>query len=192
MCGTVTAMDLPDATALPGTTGHAGLPAHPAAGVGPALDRLRTIGDPVLHAPTTPVDAVDAKLGRLVERMLDACRRAGGVGLAAPQIGVARRVFVAWLSAPDEVAGGTGTRVLVAVDPIIAERSGPVLVGDEGCLSIPGRGFAVPRHRDVVLEYTGLDGEHHVEALHGWDARVVQHECDHLDGVLIADVGDEV
>lgn len=149
-------------------------------------DRLRTIGDPVLRTPAAAVGKPDEKLARLTERMISVCRRAGGVGLAAPQIGVSRSVFVAELAAQDGA-----TRTVVALDPVLTRLGAPSVWGDEGCLSIPGRGFRVARHDQVLLEYTDLAGVRRTETLRGWDARVVQHECDHLAGVLIADVGEE-
>ncbi len=131
----------------------------------------------MLHQPAAEWDGDLSQLASLMGQLQAACTAAGGVGIAAPQIGVARRVFLAHLDC--------GT--ILAVNPVVS-RSGPALSDLEGCLSIPGGRYKVPRSRDVILRATGLEGPFEL-CLSGWDARVVQHEMDHLEGLLISDVG---
>lgn len=138
---------------------------------------IRHTGDPVLHHPAAEWIGDVPQLEMLAGQLEAACAAAGGVGIAAPQIGVARRVFLAHLD--------SGT--ILAANPVITP-SGPLLRDLEGCLSIPGGRYEVHRHRDLVLLATGIDGLFELR-LSGWDARVVQHEMDHLDGVLISDAG---
>lgn len=138
---------------------------------------IRHTGDPVLHRPAAEWEGSRSQLESLYAQLEAACAAAGGVGIAAPQIGVGRRVFLAHLD--------VGT--VLAVNPVIA-CSGPTVSDLEGCLSIPGGRYEVRRSREAVLRATSLDGPFELH-LSGWDARVVQHEMHHLDGVLISDAG---
>jgi peptide deformylase len=143
-----------------------------------ALAQIRQYPDPVLRMEARPVEEFDEDLRRLVARMSDLMQDANGVGLAATQVGVLRRVFV-FASEEDEV------RALV--NPAIVSRSDDVATEDEGCLSI--QGITVPVERAVALRIEGRD-EQGTEVgydLEGTPARVVQHELDHLDGVLMFD-----
>ena len=144
-----------------------------------ALAQIRQYPDPALRLPAREVDTFDADLAALVERMKILMRDAQGVGLAANQVGIVRRVFVFQPPEADEARA--------VVNPRLVERSGEVEVGDEGCLSMQGVHAPVERTTSVTLE--GRDetgGELRLE-LTGVGARVVQHEIDHLDGVLILD-----
>lgn len=140
---------------------------------------IRTLGDPVLREQCHDVTQFDGKLRRLAEAMLDVMDEAEGIGLAASQVGVLKRLFV-WRH-PD-----TG-EPLAFVNPLIIERSNEVQTGSEGCLSVPGFSVEVPRSERVVVEARDLHGnplEYEATALL---ARIMQHEIDHLDGVLILD-----
>lgn len=140
---------------------------------------IRLLGDPVLRRAARPVDTVDEDVRRLVEDLMDTMYAADGVGLAAPQIGVSRRVFVYDIRDPEIPAGAL-------INPEIVEREGSVKE-EEGCLSIPGLTELVERAARVVVR--GLDGdgnEVRVEA-EGLLARCLQHERDHLDGILFLD-----
>jgi peptide deformylase len=144
-----------------------------------ALAQIRQYGDPVLRMRAKEVDAFDEDLARLVERMSVLMADANGVGLAANQVGVLRRVLVLQ-QAPDE-------EPVAVVNPRIVERSSETAVDDEGCLSL--RGVLVPVERSVRLTLEGQDPEGadvrlELEEL---GARVAQHEVDHLDGILILD-----
>jgi peptide deformylase len=137
---------------------------------------IRTYGDPVLKTAAAPIDNVDAKVVRLVEEMLDVMYAAPGLGLAAPQIGVQKQLFVYDI---DE-----SPRVLV--NPTIKDSSGE-WVYEEGCLSIPGLYVEMLRPKQVLLHGWDLDGnEVEIEA-DELLARLFQHELDHLHGVLMFD-----
>jgi peptide deformylase len=143
-----------------------------------ALAQIRQYPDPVLRMEAPPVTEFDDDLERLVSRMGELMNEANGVGLAATQVGVLRRVFV---FAPDE------DRVAALVNPEIVRRSDETEVDDEGCLSI--QGVAVPVERSVSVRIEGRDenGNDVAFDLEGTPARIVQHELDHLDGKLILD-----
>jgi peptide deformylase len=143
-----------------------------------ALAQIRQYGDAVLRMRANEVESFDGDLARLVERMTSLMHEANGVGLAANQIGVLRRVLV---MQPDE------GEPYALVNPVLRELSGDVDVDDEGCLSL--QGVTVPVERALRVTVVALD-EHGNEVsreLEGLAARVVQHELDHLDGVLILD-----
>jgi len=137
---------------------------------------LRYFGDPVLKAPAAEVTDVDGKLVRLVEEMFEVMYEAPGIGLAAPQIGVQKQLFVY------DNDGQTGT----IINPTIKESSGEWFY-EEGCLSIPGLYVEIVRPKQVLMHGWDLDGnEIEVEADELW-ARLIQHELDHLHGVLMFD-----
>lgn len=141
-----------------------------------AIYPIRTFGDPVLRTATRPVVEIDDGVRRLVEDMIETMYDAPGVGLAAPQIGVSRRVAV--FDAHD----GEGARVLI--NPEIVETSG-AWVFEEGCLSVPGHFWQIERPafaRVRALDLDGNDVEYAGDELLG---RVLQHEVDHLDGTLL-------
>ena len=132
--------------------------------------RLATVCDPV--GDPAPVEA-------LVGDMFETMYAAPGRGLAAPQVGVLKRLFVM------DTGWKTGEMTpLVCIDPAIVEVSEALTVGPEGCLSIPGVTAQVPRHAEIVLAFTGLDGLRRTERLTGADAICAQHEYDHLDGLV--------
>jgi len=146
-----------------------------------ALSRIRQYGDGVLRMKAREVDSFDADLARLVERMTALMHEASGVGLAATQVGVLQRLFVFVDEGEDRVL----------VNPVITKRSSDTEIDDEGCLSL--RDVLVPVERPKAVTIEGLDasGERVELELELPSARVVQHELDHLDGVLIIDRTDE-
>jgi peptide deformylase len=146
-----------------------------------ALSRIRQYGDPALRMKAREVEGFDDDLQRLVERMTALMHEAQGVGLAATQVGVLRRVFV--FVDEDE------DRVLV--NPTITKRSGDTEMDDEGCLSL--RDVLVPVERAVAVTVDGFDarGASVRLDLELPSSRIVQHELDHLDGVLIIDRTDD-
>jgi len=144
-----------------------------------ALAQIRQYPDPVLRLEAQEIEAFDDDLRQLVERMMRLMQDARGVGLAANQVGVLRRVFV--VQADDEEE----PRALV--NPSIVERSDESDVDDEGCLSMQGVVVAVERPLRVRIEASDEDGNPVSLELEGLRARVAQHELDHLDGVLILD-----
>jgi peptide deformylase len=154
---------------------------------------IRLYGDPILKKRALPVQEF-AGLPQLAEDMLESMFEARGVGLAAPQIGVSRRVFVAaeYLdSSEDEEEGQEAplkTRVketYVMVNPVITYRGGGQEEGLEGCLSVPGIYVeGVPRDLQVRVEYQDAEGKKRTLEAEGYLARVFQHEIDHLEGIL--------
>ena len=138
---------------------------------------IRTWGDPVLRQRAKPVTEITDVHRRLIADMIDTMRDAPGVGLAATQVGVVERIFV-W-----EVGEEHG----VIINPEIVGRGEEKETEDEGCLSLPGLLFPVERDRDVVIEGIDENGDEvHIEATE-LQARVFQHELDHLNGVLFID-----
>jgi len=146
-----------------------------------ALMLVRQYPDPVLRVAADPVAGVDDDVRRLVERMTEVMRQAHGVGLAAPQLGVLRRILVYRVSSDGDVH--------VLINPQLAERSEETETDTEGCLSLLGGDLQVPVERHVRVVVSAVDGDGNpveVDA-EGLEARVIQHEIDHLDGVLIMD-----
>ena len=141
-----------------------------------ALGQIRQYGDPALRLVAHEVVDFDDDLRRLVERMTTLMHEAQGVGLAATQVGVLRRLFV---FEPDE----EGPRVIV--NPVVVERADETDVDEEGCLSLQGVRVPIERSVKVTLEGKDADGNDVRWELDDYGSRVVQHELDHLDGVLI-------
>lgn len=145
-----------------------------------SVRQVRVLGDPVLRRRAEPVDQVDDEIRRLVRDMLETMHDADGVGLAAPQVGVALRVIVVDGLDPDQPG-------FALVNPRIVQASEERFREEEGCLSLPGLREIVERPARVVVEGTDPEaGERRVVA-EGLLARVLQHEIDHLDGVLFTD-----
>ena len=145
-----------------------------------ALSAIRQWGDPVLKAKARPVELFDEQLVRELDTMGQLMHAARGVGLAANQVGTLHRVLVY------AVDGGEGP-VRRLVNPVIEWRGAESEVGQEGCLSLPG--ILVDVERSVHLRVGALDedGEPVTVEASGFEARIIQHEMDHLDGVLILD-----
>jgi peptide deformylase len=146
-----------------------------------ALSRIRQYGDPVLRMKAREVETYDEDLARLVDRMTHLMHDAQGVGLAATQVGVLRRLFTFVEDGEDRVL----------VNPAITERSKETTTEEEGCLSLQSVLVPVERSIQVTIEGTDVEGKALHFELHEHTARVVQHELDHLDGVLIIDRTDE-
>ena len=144
-----------------------------------ALAQIRQYPDPVLRMKAREVEQFDADLGKLVERLSHLLGDANGLGLAATQIGVLRRVFV-FLRDPEE-------EPVVLVNPSFAETSDERESDTEGCLSLQGVVIPVERHATLTLEGKDAQGNDVRLELEGLPARIAQHELDHLDGVLILD-----
>ena len=146
-----------------------------------ALARIRQYGDSVLRMKARDVETFDDDLERLVERMTALMHEASGVGLAATQVGVLRRLFVFVDDGEDRVI----------VNPVITQSSREIELDDEGCLSLRDVLVPVERPTNVTIEGVDAKGEPVKLELEPPSSRVVQHELDHLDGVLIIDRTDE-
>jgi peptide deformylase len=127
-----------------------------------------------LGTPTTDVENIDAKIAALAESMIETMHDAPGVGLAANQIGVQKRLFV--------YDKGDGPHVVV--NPVIVETSGE-WIHDEGCLSVPGMNWEIVRPNAVHLKGFDLDGNELDIETDEYEGRIFQHEVDHLDGILL-------
>jgi peptide deformylase len=146
-----------------------------------AMRIVRQFPDPVLRNPALEVGDFDDDVRTLVSRLGDVMKRAHGVGLAAPQIGVSRRVLVYRARDDDEVK--------VLVNPRLLDKSEETEVDTEGCLSLLGGELTVPVERHARIRVSALDGEGATLEFdaEGFEARVIQHEVDHLNGVLMVD-----
>jgi peptide deformylase len=138
---------------------------------------IRTYGDPVLRRAAEPVETIDSETIRLCERMVEEMIRADGVGLAAPQIGVSKRIIVL------DVDG----EFHVLINPELIETSDETEAFTEGCLSVPGVHADVFRSSSATVEGTALDGTPVRIRGEGVLARAIQHEMDHLNGHLFVD-----
>ena len=142
-----------------------------------ALAQIRQYGDPVLRMRAGEVETFDEELARITARMIELMHDADGVGLAATQIGILRRFFVCTLDGEDRVL----------VNPVVTPEGSDTEVEDEGCLSLGTVRVPIERALRVRVEARDAAGEPVSLTLEEMDARVVQHELDHLDGVLLLD-----
>ena len=140
--------------------------------------RIRIVGDPVLRQRAEVVDDIDERLVRLAADMAETMYAAPGLGLAAPQVGIKQRFFVY------DLGDDGGPKALI--NPEIVESDGEWLF-DEGCLSVPGLYFEIARPRQVHVRGIDLDGNEVDWEADELAARLIQHELDHLDGVLLLD-----
>ena len=139
-----------------------------------AIHTIRVYGDPVLRTPTGLVNDIDAALNRLIDDMIETMYDAPGVGLAANQVGVQKRLFV-W-----DIGDGPG----VAINPVVSGHAGEWSY-DEGCLSVPGLWWPILRPEQVHLKALDRDGNEYEVDADEMLARVFLHETDHLDGHLL-------
>ena len=146
---------------------------------------LLRMGDSRLLATARPVDDVyDPVVRELIEDMFDTMRSAGGVGLAAPQIGVGLQVVIFGFEQSERYPEAEPIPETILINPVITPLDEDESLGWEGCLSVPGLRGEVPRYK--TIRYQGLDeaGQPVDRTVEGFHARVVQHECDHLAGLL--------
>ncbi len=149
-----------------------------------AVRRVLKMGEPLLRAVAAPVERFDAALAELIADMDDTMRALHGAGIAAPQIGVGARVVIFELKENPRYPHIAPVPYTVLVNPVLEALDAEQDEGWEGCLSVPGMRGLVPRFRR--LRYQGFDGQGAPLDLtvEGFHARVVQHEVDHLDGIL--------
>lgn len=138
---------------------------------------IRVFGDPVLKTPTEEICDIDDSVRALVTDLIDSVSVSGRAGVAATQIGVGRRVF------SFNVDGQLG----YVINPVLEETSGEVSLVEEGCLSVPGLWFLTPRYPFARVRGTDLEGNTVVVEGTGILAQALQHETDHLDGLLYLD-----
>lgn len=144
-------------------------------------------GEPVLHSVAEPVTQFDDELRSLVSDMFETMDLAPGVGLAAPQVGIGKRIFV-WSFADQDEAPGRGVAInpelfIAPIDPVAPDA----VEDQEGCLSFPGERFPIRRSDRALLRAVDLDGKPFEYEVSGWFARIMQHEFDHLNGLLYVD-----
>jgi peptide deformylase len=144
-----------------------------------ALRHVRKFGDPVLRAVALPVDRFDEALAGEIEHMGELMHDALGIGLAATQLGVLHRVLVYRAYSEDPLTA--------LVNPVVEWASEELETLEEGCLSLPGVHVEVERPGKVRVRARDAEGQEHVVEAEGLKARVIQHEIDHLDGILILD-----
>jgi peptide deformylase len=150
--------------------------------------KVARMGHPVLRVKTQPLDRADLRRSatqRLIDDMIDTMTEYHGVGLAAPQVHEQLRLFVALLDATE--SGESDSEPAVLVNPEISATSSEILEGWEGCLSIPDIRGRVPRVREIRVRALDRRGEAIELDLRDFPARVIQHEADHLDGILFFD-----
>jgi peptide deformylase len=152
-----------------------------------ALLKIARMGHPVLRESAEPVENPTAPwVRRLIEDMLETMEDAGGTGIAAPQVHAPLRIvtfFVAGERTTDLPSDGEQP-LTVLINPVVEPVGAEMALGWEGCLSVPGLRGVVPRYLQVRYRGLGLDGKLIEREAAGFHARVVQHECDHLDGIL--------
>lgn len=147
-----------------------------------AIVPIITIPDPILRRRAAPIERVDSELRRLAEDMLATMYDAPGIGLAAPQIGISRRLIVM-----DPAKDDAPKTPVVMVNPEILERAEEMRVHEEGCLSIPDVTAEVERPAHTRVAFTDLEGKPQEVELEGIWSTIVQHEVDHLNGILFID-----
>ncbi|KXS49856.1 peptide deformylase [Halanaerobium congolense] len=142
-----------------------------------ALLQIREIGDPVLRSKSKKIDKVTKKTNDLIDNMFDTMYEEEGVGLAAPQVGILKRIAVVDIREDNKV---------VLINPEIIEEEGKAIM-EEGCLSIPGETGDVIRSQKIKVRSLNREGKQIEFEAEGFEARAIQHEMDHLDGVLFVD-----
>ncbi len=152
-----------------------------------ALLKIARMGHPVLRAQAAAIDDPAAPwVRRLVDDMIETMEDAGGTGLAAPQVHMPWRLVV-FSVGPErltDLPGDDEQDLTVLINPVIEPVGSERVFGWEGCLSVPGLRGVVPRYLSIRYRAVGLDGAAIEREVAGFHARVVQHECDHLDGIL--------
>jgi len=143
--------------------------------------RIRIIGDDVLREDAAEVTEFDDNLKRLTDEMIETMHDNDGIGLAAPQVGISKRLLVTDITEIDPKYGP-----MVFINPEIIDADGEVTM-EEGCLSIPEIRESVSRPKEITMRYQTTDGEERTEVFDDWMARVLQHEIDHLNGILFTD-----
>lgn len=142
---------------------------------------IKIIGESILREQAEDVKEFDKELHALIDDMIETMHDSDGIGLAAPQVGIGKRLLVVDISPIDKSFGP-----MAFINPDIVENEGEATL-EEGCLSIPGIREEVTRPETITLQYQDENGQSRREEFSGWMSRVLQHEIDHLNGVLFID-----
>jgi len=148
-----------------------------------AILEILTDGDPILREKSIEVKEITNEVLSYVKDMKETIKKSNGVGLAAPQVGILERVVLVCF----QITKKKYSSPIVLINPKILSFSDDKNVDEEGCLSIPGVYDNVSRYTRIEVEYMDLDGKVHVEEFQDFNARVIQHEVDHLNGILFVD-----
>lgn len=154
---------------------------------GMAILKIARMGHPILRVRAVEVpDPTAPSVARLVATMIETMEDADGTGLAAPQVHISWRVVVYMVEdeRASEEEDGEAVPLTVLVNPVIEFLDEETSIGFEACLSVPGMAGPVRRHENIRVTYQTLENEEITFEAHGFHARVIQHECDHLDGIL--------
>lgn len=146
------------------------------------MEITKGVDNKILRAVSAPVKKIDRKIKKLIADMTDTMRAVDGLGIAAPQVGVNLRIYIARLNfnTPNEM-------ITPMFNAELLHLSDEKETNEEGCLSIPGKFGLVRRSKSVTIRYMDEKGKTHTLKLSGLNARIMQHEIDHLEGILIAD-----
>lgn len=136
----------------------------------------------ILRKKSEPIDGIDKKILKLIKEMGIAMKKKKGVGLAAPQVGINKRLILVTLD---------NKIVVPMINPKITSHSDMTELGEEGCLSLPGQWGDIKRYCEITVEYLNEKSNKKILKLDSFNSRVVQHEIDHLDGILFTDYLDE-
>jgi peptide deformylase len=146
------------------------------------------LGNPILRQQAKPIDNIgDERIQRLIDDLIATATKASGVGIAAPQVAQCDRLFIVASRPNPRYPNAPTMEPTAMINPQIIAHSIEVVKGWEGCLSIPGIRGLVPRYQAIEVEYTSQDGKLHRQELTDFVARIFQHECDHLDGIVFLD-----
>ncbi len=157
-----------------------------------AIRKIVTVPDPVLRRKARKITEFDRDFQQLVEDMVETMRKAPGVGLAAPQVGVSTQLIVVEYSIKEDEDEDAPRKLFVLANPVIVQASAETDTGVEGCLSIPGLVGEVDRSLSITLKGQNRRGQPVKVKAKGWLARIFQHEIDHLEGVLFTDRASKV
>ncbi|HEU0134251.1 MAG TPA: peptide deformylase [Allosphingosinicella sp.] len=152
-----------------------------------SIRRIIEAPDPLLRQVSSPVEAITPEIQVLIDDMFDTMYAAPGIGLAAIQVGVPKRILVIDLQDPEEEGGEPVRRPMVFINPEVLRSSDTPRPYNEGCLSVPDQYAEVERPDSIRLRWLDREGVVHEEEIEGMLATCVQHEMDHLEGVLFID-----
>lgn len=143
------------------------------------LLKLVIAPDPVLEKVAKPVEIITDKLKRILLKMLDLMYEENGIGLAAPQVGISQRFFVMHID--------DNEKPYFFINPVIIKKSKEIAELQEACLSVPEQSILIHRPESITVEYLDINGKKNIENFNGLHSRCIQHEIDHLDGIIIID-----